>query len=324
MWNCRGFVCLAAALTISTVSLAPACAQDYPTRPIKVIIPNPPGGPGDIIARVFADKASQSLGKPFIFEYKPGASTTIGNALAAKADPDGYTILGLPSSGVGAAALKKQLRYNIESDFSPIAGIGSVPLVLIVHARSDIKSMDEFSAAVRAGKLTFASAGVGTIGFFSSFLLANEIGGTASHVPYRGNPQALQAVVGGYADFSVLSVSDVLPYANSKEVLLLATTADQRLAELPNVPTMSEVGLPNVNAKLWYAFLAPTKTPANVITRLYDAFAEAGKAITDEKQLRNFGFTVEMRNPDETKKLIKDEVDRWKKVIEVNHIPLEE
>ncbi|MGB6939593.1 MAG: tripartite tricarboxylate transporter substrate binding protein [Xanthobacteraceae bacterium] len=275
-----------------------AYAQDYPNQPIKLVIPNPPGGPGDIIARAFTEKAAQTVGKPFVFEYRPGASTTIGTAFAGKAEPDGYTILGLPSSGVGATAIKKQLRYSLETDFSPIAGIGSVPLVLVVRAGLNVKTMTDFTAAVRTGKLTFGSAGVGTIGHLSALLLMNEIEGSATHVPFKGNPEVTQALLGGQVDFSILSVTDAAPYAASKDVALVATTADRRLSDLPNVPTMIELGLPHVDAKLWYACLAPSKTPADRIARLYTAFTEAGKALAAEKQLESLGFNVEMRDPD--------------------------
>jgi tripartite-type tricarboxylate transporter receptor subunit TctC len=300
-----------------------AYAQDYPNQPIKLVIPNPPGGPGDIIARAFTEKAAQTVGKPFVFEYRSGASTTIGTAFAAKAEPDGYTILGLPSSGVGASAIKKQLRYNLETDFSPIAGIGTVPLVLVVRAGLNIKTMADFTAAARAGKLTFGTAGVGTIGHLSALLLLNAVEGKATHVPFKGNPEVTQALIGGHVDFSILSVADANPYVDSKDVALVATTADQRLADLPNTPTMTEVGLPQVNAKLWYAFLAPSKTPVDRITRLYNAFAEAGKGLGTEKQLQSLGFNVEMRDPDALAKMIKEETVRWKKVIEFNNIPLE-
>ena len=300
-----------------------AYAQDYPNQPIKLIIPNPPGGPGDIIARAFTEKAAQTVGKPFVFEYRSGASTTIGTAFAAKAEPDGYTILGLPSSGVGASAIKKQLRYNLETDFSPIAGIGTVPLVLVVRAGLNIKTMADFTAAVRTGKLTFGTAGVGTIGHLTALLLMNEVEGNATHVPFRGNPEVTQALLGGHVDFSILSVADAAPYVDSKDVALVATTADRRLSDFPDTPTMTEVGLPHVNAKLWYAFLAPSKTPAARVTRLYNAFAEAGKGLGAEKQLQNLGFNVEMRDPDALAKMIKEETVRWKKVIEFNNIPLE-
>jgi tripartite-type tricarboxylate transporter receptor subunit TctC len=300
-----------------------AYAQDYPNQPIKVIIPNPPGGPGDIIARAFAEKATPMVGKPFVFEYRSGASTTIGTASAAKAEPDGYTILGLPSAGVGAAAIKKQLRYNLETDFSPIAGIGTVPLVLVVRASLNIKTMAEFTAAARAGKLTLGTAGVGTIGHLSALLLLNAVEGKATHVPFRGNPEVIQAIIGGHVDFSILSVADAAPHVDSKDVALVATTADRRVSDLPKTPTMTEVGLPQVNAKLWYAFLAPSKTPADRITRLYNAFAEAGKDLGAEKKLQSLGFNLEMRDPDALGKMIKEEIARWKKVIEVNNIPLE-
>jgi tripartite-type tricarboxylate transporter receptor subunit TctC len=183
--------------------------------------------------------------------------------------------------------------------------------------------MPQFSAAVQTGKLMFGTAGVGTIGHLTSLLLMNEIKGSATHVPFRGNPETLQAVIGGHVDFSILSVADAAAYADSKEIKLLATTADRRLTDLPNVPTMTEVGLPNVNSKLWYAFLAPRKTPPDRIMRLYNAFAEAGKGLGAEKQLQNLGFNVEMRNPDELAAMIKQELARWKKVIEFNNIPLE-
>ena len=319
----QALVVAMASLIAAAVCRMPAHAQDYPNQPIKLIIPNPPGGPGDIIARAFADKATPSLGKPFVFDYRSGASTTIGTASVARAEPDGYTILALPSAGVGAAAIKKQLRYNLETDFTPIAGIGSVPLVLVVRAGANIKDMAEFSAAIRNGKLTVGSAGVGTIGHLTSLLLMNEIKGTATHVPFRGNPETVQALVGGHIDFSILSVADAAAYAESRDIKLLATTADRRLADLPNVPTMGEVGLPNVDSKLWYAFLAPSKTPAQRVARLYDSFAEAGKNLSADQPLQKLGFNLEMRNPDQMAKMISHELARWKKLIEVNNIPLE-
>jgi tripartite-type tricarboxylate transporter receptor subunit TctC len=186
----------------------------------------------------------------------------------------------------------------------------------------NINDMSQFLPAVQSGKLMFGSAGVGTIGHLTSLLLMNEIKGSATHVPFRGNPETLQAVIGGHVDFSILSIADAAAYADSKDVKLLATTADRRLTDLPNVPTMTEVGLPNVNSKLWYAFLAPRNTPQDRIMRLYNAFAEAGKGLGAEK-LQNLGFNVEMRNPNELAAMIKQEFARWKKVVEFNNIPLE-
>ena len=323
MPNSRALVVAIAFLTASVVGPVSANAQGYPTQPIKVIIPNPPGGPGDIIARAFTEKATQIVGKPFVYDYRPGASTTLGTASVVKSEPDGYTIVGFPSAGVGAAAIKKTLPYNLETDLRPIAGIGSVPLVLVVRAGLNFKSMDDFSAAVRRGDLTFGSAGIGTIGYFTSILLINELQGKATHVPFRGNPQTFQGVMGGHIDFCIVSVADAVPFAESKEVQLLATTADQRRADLPSTPTMKEVGLPNVNSKLWYAFLAPSKTPGDRVAQLYNAFAEAAKDPALITQVKTLGFDVELRNPDELAKMMKEEIARWRKVVEVNNIPLE-
>jgi tripartite-type tricarboxylate transporter receptor subunit TctC len=323
MWNTRARVVGIASLIAAVVCVIPVYAQDYPNQPIKVIIPNPPGGPGDIIARAFTDKATQIVGKPFVYDYRPGGSTTIGTASAAKAEPDGYTIVGFPSAGVGAAAIKKKLSYNLETDFRPIAGLGTVPLVLVVRAGLNLTSMDEFSAALRKGNLVFGSAGVGTIGHLTSLLLQNELKGTATHVPFRSTLDTLQNVMGGHVDFCFVSAADVTPFAVAKEVKFLATTAGRRLRDLPDIPTTTEVGLPNISSKFWYAFLAPSKTSADVIARLYDAFAEAGKDQDLQKQVKNLGFDVEIRNPDETAKVIRDEIARWKKVIEVSNIPLE-
>jgi tripartite-type tricarboxylate transporter receptor subunit TctC len=323
MWNTRALVVGISSLIASVVSAIPAYAQDYPSRLIKVIIPNPPGGPGDIIARAFTEKASQIVGTPFVYDYRPGGSTTIGTAAAAKAEPDGYTIIGFPSAGVGAAAIKKKLPYNLETDFHPVAGLGTVPLVLVARAGLGFKSMDDFSVALRKGNLMFGSAGVGTIGYFTSLLLMNELKGTATHVPFRSTLDTLQNVMGGHVDFCFVSVADVIPFAESKEIKPLVTTASRRLTGMPDLPTTTDVGLPNVNAKFWYAFLAPSKTPAAVIARLHSAFAEAAKDPSLQKQTKNLGFEVEMRNPDEIAKVIRDEIARWKNVIEVNNIPVE-
>src|SRR5258708_28144073 len=171
--------------------------------------------------------------------------------------------------------------------------------------------MRGLTGAVGTGKLALGSAGGGTIGHLTALLLMNEIEGKATHVPFKGNPEVTQALLGGHVDFSILSVADAAPYVDSKDVALVATTADRRLSDFPDTPTMTEVGLPHVNAKLWYAFLAPSKTPAARVTRLYNAFAEAGKGLGAEKQLQNLGFNVEMRDPDARAKIVKEETDRW-------------
>ena len=299
-------------------------ADDYPVQPIKVIIPNPPGGPGDIIARAFTERAARIVGKPFVYDYRPGASTMIGMAAAAKSEPDGYTIVGLPSSAVSAVAIRKSARYNIETDFRPIAGIGSVPLVLVVRSGLKLGSMDDFIVGARNGNLTFGSGGVGTIGHLTSLLLLNNVNGRATHVPFRGNPDVLQAILGAHVDFGVVSVADAIPFISSAEVQFLAVTADTRIPAMPDVPTMKEVGLPNVDAKLWYAFLAPRDTRQERITKLYKSFADAAEDPLLQDQVKSLGFKVELRNSQELADMMKGELARWRRVIDANNVPFEE
>ncbi|MGV7217420.1 Bug family tripartite tricarboxylate transporter substrate binding protein [Bradyrhizobium sp. UFLA05-112] len=299
-------------------------ADDYPVQPIKIIIPNPPGGPGDVIARAFTERAARIVGKPFVYDYRPGASTMIGMTAAAKAEPDGYTIVGLPSSAVGAVAIRKTARYNIETDFRPIAGIGSVPLVLVVRSGLKFGSMDDFIAGARKGNLTFGSGGVGTIGHLTSLLLLNDINGKATHVPFRGNPDVLQAILGAHIDFGIVSVADAAPFIDSAELQFLAVTANTHVAAMPNVPTMKDVGLPNVDAKLWYAFLAPRNTDPNRLMKLYKSFADAADDPLLQQQIKSLGFNVEIRNPQELANMMKTELARWKRVIEANNVPFEE
>lgn len=316
-------VCIATALMVAAPSKH-AVAQDYPSQLIKVVIPNPPGGPGDVIARAFTDKAAQKLPKGFVFEYRAGASTTTGTNSVAKADPDGYTILGLPSAGLAVSVLRKKLPYNLETDLRPIVGIGSVPLVLVVRAGLKIKTIDEFKSAAQKGTLLFGSGGVGTVGHLTSMSLLNELGGKATHVPFRGNPEVMQAILGGNVDFFFGSIADALAYAESPDVVLLGTTADQRAPNLKAVPTMAEIGLPKIESKLWYAFMAPSQTPADRVKRLHDAFASVANDPDLKQQVNKLGFNVEIRGPDQLAAMMKAEAARWKQVIEINNITVPE
>ena len=169
----------------------------------------------------------------------------------------------------------------------------------------------------------FGTAGVGTIGHLSALFLMNEVQGKATHVPFKGNPEVTQALIGGHVDFSILSVADAAPYAGSKDVALVATTADSAPDDLPNTPTMTEVGLPQVNAKLWYAFLGAEQNASRSHHASAQCLCGGGKVSASEKQLQSLGFNVEMRDPDALAKMIKEETARWKKVIEFNSIPLE-
>jgi tripartite-type tricarboxylate transporter receptor subunit TctC len=283
-----------------------------------VIIPNPPGGPGDVVARAFSDRASQTLGQPLVFEYRPGASTTIGTQSVAKAEPDGYTILGFPSSGLAVTLLRKDVPYNLERDLKPVLGLGSIPMALAVRADSPFKTLDDLANAIRKGDLSYGTAGPGTLAHLSTAQFLNEVKGKATHVPYRGNPDVMVGVMGGQIDFFFASVGDAAAVAD--KVRILAVTANERVPDLPDVPTMSELGIPNFNPKLWYALMVPSRTPDAIVARLYSAFAEAGKDPTVAKRLSTFGVVVELLDSQGVSAMMKEEAARWRRVIELNNI----
>ena len=308
----------------TTVTRAPAGAQDYPTQVIKLIIPNPPAGPGDVIARHFADRASRIIGQQFVFDYRAGASTTIGTHAAAKAPPDGYTIIGFPSSGLAITLLRKTLTYDLERDFRPIIGLGSVPLALIVKASLQYESFSDFEAGLRKGTLFYGSGGVGTIAHLSGAWAANLAGGSASHIPFRGNPDVVRAIISGNLDFTFASVADAAAMTGRPELKVLAVTSRDRFPGMPDVPTTAELGHAEFDSRLWYAFLAPAKVPADRIKRLFDAFAEVAKNPTLQTQLSSLGFKVDIQDADALAILMRDESVRWRRVIDANKITIED
>lgn len=299
-----------------------ARADDFPSQIIKVIIPNPPGGPGDVISRVFAEKATSLVGKQFVFDYRVGASTTIGVQAVNVAAPDGYTILGFPSSGLAVTLLRRKLPYNLETDFQPIIGLGNVPLALMVRSDLQFRSVADFEAALKKGGLFYGSGGLGTIGHLTGALMTSKVKGSATHIPFKGNPEVVQAIMGGNCDFTFSSVADAAAMMGSSQLQVLAVTSNKRFAGLPNVPTMAEAGHPDIDAKLWYAFLAPSKVPADRIQKLYNGFAAVAKDPAVQAQLATLGFIVDPLDGESLKRSMHAEAARWRQVIEENKIPL--
>ncbi len=320
----RTFGLAAASFGCAGLVSGQAAADNYPSQFIKVVIPNPPAGPGDVIARVFTAHATEAIGQSFVFDYRAGASTVIGTQFAARSAPDGYTILGFPSSGLAVTLLKKNIPYNLETDFRPIVGLGTVPLALVVKSSLNFTKFDDFIAALKAGKMFYGSGGVGTIAHLSGAFLASEFKGSATHVAFRGNPEAIQGILAGNTDFAMVSLADAATVRDTPQAQILAVTASSRIPSMPNAPTMIELGYPQFNMRLWYAFLAPAKTPDDRIKRLYDAFAEAGKKPELRSQLSSLGFIVDIQDPDTLVKMMKSEAKQWSQVIETNHISVNE
>jgi tripartite-type tricarboxylate transporter receptor subunit TctC len=293
--------------------------ERYPSRPIRIIVANPPGGPGDLLSRSFGDKATQTLAQPFIIENRAGASTVIGTQAAARSEPDGYTLFNLTTSGVVQTVLQDSLPYNLSRDFVPVIGIGYFPMVIIVSPSSGIQSMADLQArARRPGGINFGSGGTGTLGHLAGASLLSELGGRGTHVSYRGSAPAVQGVISGEID---MFFGDTLLATSLKDsVRLLALTSKERMPVLPDVPTTAELGLPGLNSKLWFAFLAPSATPQPILKRLYDAFSSAEADQAFKEKASSYGFELEIMGAESCSKYMQEEASRWGQVIKANGI----
>jgi tripartite-type tricarboxylate transporter receptor subunit TctC len=217
--------------------------------------------------------------------------------------------------------LQEKLPYNLERDFAPIISVGSFPMVLAVPVASKLNSFADLVAAARSKDgITYASGGAGTLAHLSSVRLINELKGIGNHVPYRGNSDAIQALLGNQVQLFFPSTAEALPLAKSGKIRLLGVTSEERVPTLPDVPTMKELGFAEFNPRLWYAFLAPANTPPNIVSGLNDAFAKAAMDPSVRERLTALGFTMEIKDPAAVSAFMKSEAARWGKVIKDNNI----
>ena len=313
-----------ALLGASVMGLGHAAASEplqCPGGVIKLVIPNPAGGVGDLIGRLLSDKASADLGQPIIIENRAGGTTAIGTDVVAKAKPDGCTILSVTASGVVVTLLREKLPYDLWRDFTPILGTGSFPMVLAVPAASKFNSFADLAAAAKSKEgITYASGGNGSLAHLAAVRLIKELGGTGNHIPFRGNSDATQALLGNQVQLFFPSTAEALPLVKAGKIRLLGVTSDERVPSLPDVPTMKELRFADFNPRLWYAFLAPASTPPGVVAKLRDAFAKATKDPGVKERLSALGFTTETKDPATVSAFMKNEAARWGKVIKENNI----
>jgi tripartite-type tricarboxylate transporter receptor subunit TctC len=294
-------------------------AQNYPTQPVKIVVPFPAGGGTDALGRWFAKGLEARLGQPFVVENRAGSGTTIGAGFVARAAPDGYTImLGTSSTYAIAPNVYKKIPFDPIRDFAPIALVAEVPFALFVHPSLPAKTVMELVALARSkpGALSYASAGIGTQHHVNAELLKTLTGISLTHVPYRGGAPAYQDVVAGHVPIMFGDVGQVQPLARAGKVRALAVTVSQRVATMPDVPTMHEAGITNYNASAWQAFVAPAKTPAAIVTRLNRALVEIVKAPETQKRLLGLGLRPLTSTPAELGAHMRSEIVRWGKVVE--------
>ena len=305
------------AILATTLLATPAFAQGYPTRPVSLIVPYPPGGATDVLARVIAEKLSAALGQTFIVENKGGAGGNLGARAAAQAKPDGHTLLmgAVTAHSISMTLAADTAGYNVDKDFAPVTMVGSVPLMIVVNPKLPVQSLKEFIALAKAqpGKLTVASAGNGTTQHLGSELFKLITQTDMVHVPYKGSGPAVTDVVGGQVDATFETGPAALTQIKAGRLKVLATATAQRT--LPDTPTASEAGVPGFEVAATYGVLAPAGTPKAIVDRLN---AEIGKALAlpDVKvKFEQQGVIPTHMTPEQTTQHIRGEVSKWARVI---------
>lgn len=305
-----------AALAATTLA-APAAAQTYPDKPIRMIIAFAAGGPTDVVGRLLAPRVSEILGQQVVVENKPGATGNIGTAMVADARPDGYTILFSASTMAMAPALYgKQLGYDPVNGLAAIAYVASVPLILLAPM-DGAKSTPELVSMLRKdpGKYSYASSGNGGMIHLASYLFATRAGGNALHVPYRGSAPGMVDMIAGRHGFQIDTLQSSKGFIDGGKVRVLGVAADQRLKQLPDVPTIKEAAGFDFAINTWYAVYAPARTPRPIVDRLNAAFNQALRQPDMIKKADELAIELVQSTPEEAKKFYDDQMAFWDPII---------
>ena len=297
---------------------AVASAQTYPTKPVRLMVPFPPGGSTDIVARIVAQKLAAQLGQGVVIENRGGAGGSLGTAVVAKAPADGYTLtVGTTSTHVVAPSVFQKLEYDPVKDFAPISLIAVTPDLLVVNPKVQAKTLKELVELMKSqpGKMNYASAGVGSTTHLAMEMLKGASQTYALHIPYNGNGPAGPAVIAGQVEILFGSLPAVLPHAKSGRVRALAVGTPKRSPSLPDVPTVSESGYPGFDASLWLAIMAPAGTPQPVIDRLHKEVVAAVADKATAESLDKNGAEPITSTPAELAAMIRDGVGKYAKVV---------
>jgi len=295
-----------------------AAAQSaYPTKPVRIVVPFPPGGPADSLARIVGDKLSQSLGQPFVIENKPGAGGNIGMEQGAKAAPDGYTLTLAPAGNLTIApSLYSKLPYDPAKDYVPISVLATVPNILITAPTVPARTLRDLItlAKARPGTLNFASPGNGSGAHLAGELFKRMAGIDIVHVPFSGVGPAMSAILSGNVQIFFAQSSAALPYIKTGKVTALGVASAKRIASAPELPTMAEAGLPDFEVTSWYALVAPAGTPAAIIDRLNAETVKALASAEVRERLATLGVEPVGNSPSEFATMQKNEATRWAKL----------
>ena len=315
---------VAAGAALAATAAAPSArAADYPARPVRVIVPFAPAGPTDIMARILANYLGAKLNGSVIVDNRPGAGGNIGTAFVARAEPDGYTLLIDSSAFVVNPSLYKRCPYDAFADFAPISELGTSPNLFVANPTSGIKTIADLVARCKAdpAAVTYANPGIGTTPQLSGELLKLKAGIAMTSVPFGGAGPAVQAVLGGTTPVACVALPPARPLVASGSLLPLAVTGEKRWFDLPEVPTMLELGYPDFVADTFQAFLAPAKTPPGIVAALAKASVEILQDPKIAAQLHDAGLEVVASTPEAFAKRIASEIPKWRDVITKAGIP---
>lgn len=310
---------MAAFVPLSAYAQAAATGsrQAYPAKPVRVVAPYPPGSSADIIGRIYAAKLTEALGRQFIVDNRAGASGNIAGELVARATPDGYTLLLLNTPIASSHLLYKSLPFDVVRDFQPIGMLGIAPYLLVVNTSLPVKSVKELVALAKArpGKLNYASTGTGGGLHLTMEMLKTQTGIDMLHVPYKGSSTTVPDMIGGRIDTMFGSAPALLPHVKAGRIRALGISSAKRSAAAPDVPTIAETGVPGFESVSFTSLAAPAATPRSVILLLNAAIAKGAQSTDVSSALSNQGTDTALMTPEESGAFIRDEIEKWKKVV---------
>ena len=309
-----------AVLTAGLLFASTASAQDYPSRPVKIIVPFAVGGPADVYARYLGARLQESMGQPFVIENRPGAGAVTGTDAAAKSAADGYTLLLMSNAHTVNETLLPNKPYALLRDFAPIAPINYSDLMLVVNPAVKANTLQEFIALAKAepGKLNYASSGPGTPYHMAGELFKAMAGVNIVHIPYKESSAARTGVLGGQVEMMFDAVTTMNEQAKAGKVRALATSGKTRSAVTPEVPTLSEAGVPGYESVIWLGVMAPKSTPPAIVSRLNAEIAKIANRPETRAEWAKQGATAMAMPPDEFSRYVADDIAKWEKVIKVS------
>ena len=294
-----------------------ASAQDYPHKTIRMIVPFAAGGPTDVIARTIAQKLTESWGQPVVIDNRGGAGGNLGTDIAAKAAPDGYTVVMVIVGHAINASLYSKLPYDPVKDFAPVSPTGAATIVLVAHPSLQAKTVKELTALGKSkpGKINWGSPGTGTPHHLAGEMFKTLTGIDMVHIPYKGAAPAIVDLLGGQVSLAFVSLPAALPHIRAGKLTALGTSGPQRSAVAPDVPTIAEAGFPGYELENWYGLLAPAGTPRPVITKLNGEIVKILQAPDVKERLNSQGFEIRTSTPEQFAAYIKAEIVKWAKIV---------